>query len=49
MTRLWIYFKSLRVITDDQLILGLGIHPELPGTSVNFEVGEGLADDQELG
>jgi hypothetical protein len=32
----WMYFKSWGVITDDQLILGLGIQPkECPGNDVN--------------
>jgi hypothetical protein len=34
----WMYFKCRGVITDDQLILGLGIQPEeLPGNDADFE------------
>jgi hypothetical protein len=31
------YFRSQGVITDDQLILGLGIQPEVPGDNTNLE------------
>jgi hypothetical protein len=33
---LWMYFKSVGVITDDQLILGLRIQSEVPDNNVNF-------------
>jgi hypothetical protein len=33
---------------DDQLILGLGIHRELPGINANLEAGEGSVGVQEL-
>jgi hypothetical protein len=34
----WMYFRSRGVITDDRLILGLGIQPEeCPGDNVDME------------
>jgi hypothetical protein len=42
------YFRSLGVITDDQLILGLGIQPKVSGNNANLEASEGVPDGREL-
>jgi hypothetical protein len=42
------YFRSLGLITDGQLILGLGIHHEQPSINANLEASGGLVGVQEL-
>jgi hypothetical protein len=45
----WLYLRSWGVITDNQLILGLGIQPEVLSNNANLEgVAEDVLDAQEL-
>lgn len=44
----WIYFKSLSLILNNQLILGLGIQPKLLGTNIDLEAGEGEVGARDL-
>jgi hypothetical protein len=45
---IWMYFRSLSLIMDDQLIFGLGIQLKLSGTSVDLDASEGAMGAQDL-